>query len=590
MATITDLDNLKRSVNPVGSTPDGNVYIDIAAKKIVLIPVGTLATIDFGAGAVPNPLVPADGVNLQTIYSFLKELWKTQSDLVRLEFPMEAITSEQFEFIKDWTIEDDTQRSYIRSGGWVERNLAGAAKRTYMGVITLGTIIGTHRAYWAFAGATGKTDFEYTGAVNEPVQIQGSTTLDASSPINEDRSATPFSVYIRSAPEDIGAGVINGYTYAQTSTSDIGAGSGVTYQVYRFPLSESVDINITKLDADMASGNFANISYSYLTGTDQLNGFVVAGTYDFSGVQIDANAGNTGAANNARTTEIYMRTQYELRQTTNIGDSSIPGVLADPLVQFVGTTLKTIRQSDNGGVYITEYNLNDVNDLVFVDDTGTEQRFPFYATVNLQFNSNLVDDPNSRFWLFYTSVPSGDFGTTNAVIVEDFGNTQVTGFVHSDAYTPTQGSASGTLDGDITSGTSEMTVTGANWIVDELKDKILDISTGGNAKRYYIESNTVDTITVRETFDTTDGGVSWSLLSKNEDPVTGVGTYTFSFNYDGEEDGGRTKETDAPVTFVAIGLDRAQYVSTTGTITKTANITIPITAPLERNYSDPVNV
>jgi len=61
----------------------------------------------------------------------------------------------------------------------------------------------------------------------------------------------------------------------------------------------------------------------------------------------------------------------------------------------------------------------------------------------------------------------------------------------------------------------------------------------------------------------------------------------WTFDYDGNEQGGRTKATNAPVTVVALGLDTAQYVKTTHTITRATGQTISLVAALERNYSNP---
>jgi len=61
----------------------------------------------------------------------------------------------------------------------------------------------------------------------------------------------------------------------------------------------------------------------------------------------------------------------------------------------------------------------------------------------------------------------------------------------------------------------------------------------------------------------------------------------FTFDYDGNVQGGRTPGTDAAVTVVAIGLDKAQYVKTTGTIAKTNANSFSLVASLERNYSNP---
>ena len=69
--------------------------------------------------------------------------------------------------------------------------------------------------------------------------------------------------------------------------------------------------------------------------------------------------------------------------------------------------------------------------------------------------------------------------------------------------------------------------------------------------------------------------------------VGGATSYQFTFDYDNNGQGGRTAATDADITIVAIGLNIAQYVSTTGTIGRSKGQQFALVAPLERNYSNP---
>lgn len=68
--------------------------------------------------------------------------------------------------------------------------------------------------------------------------------------------------------------------------------------------------------------------------------------------------------------------------------------------------------------------------------------------------------------------------------------------------------------------------------------------------------------------------------------VSGDASIAFTFDYDGNVQGGRTAGTDAAVTIVAIGLNTAQYVSATATIGRSSSNIISLVAPLERNYSN----
>jgi len=70
--------------------------------------------------------------------------------------------------------------------------------------------------------------------------------------------------------------------------------------------------------------------------------------------------------------------------------------------------------------------------------------------------------------------------------------------------------------------------------------------------------------------------------------VGGLASIAFDFDYDGNVQGGRTPATDANVTVVALGLTTGQYVSATGTLTRTNANQISLVSSLERNYNNPI--
>ena len=93
----------------------------------------------------------ADGVSMQTLYSFLKEEWRNLSpglgnaeDLIQFTFPIESITSEQFEIggttHADFDFFDSTTQNLIRTGGWQKLDSAGNVIQDYAGIITLGSL------------------------------------------------------------------------------------------------------------------------------------------------------------------------------------------------------------------------------------------------------------------------------------------------------------------------------------------------------------------------------------------------------------------------------------------------------------------
>ncbi len=129
--------------------------------------------------------------------------------------------------------------------------------------------------------------------------------------------------------------------------------------------------------------------------------------------------------------EIYTAVQYNLRQNSDIDstDQSVTGKVADQIMYFVGDTLISGRAATgaqptnpNGGgsgVIIEGFDTNDTNRLTFYDNTNTARNFPFVATLTINFGANLIADASAKYWVFFTSVPDGDYGTADAIVVDD---------------------------------------------------------------------------------------------------------------------------------------------------------------------------
>jgi hypothetical protein len=400
MALITDPDLLNQGTE---------VTIATGAKTIDLNEAGNLS---------------ADGVTLKALYSFLKEEWRADSALIKFDFPMTPITDESMQIgvssrNNGWKFADDPARKLIRTGGWQEVSAAGAINREYAGIISLGSLESGTQPYYEVVSGTG-TDFTYAGAVNEAVQVYG----DASNGNFDYR--TSFNVFARE----------QGDTYAAATLGDIGVGT-MTYQVYRFPLSTGGDIKITVADtgidansddtADVAPYSGMSITY-FATGQSRTIG---ASSYNF-GIVID---GNNGTAE-----QIYEFVQWSLRLDADIDDGAgtVNGRTAAGLLRFVGDTLYTTSATNpaggGSGVFIDNYNTNDINRIVFVDNTATERTFPFTATLTLNFSTTLQNDASAKYWVFFTNDDAGtnlgnDFNTANAILVDNASDVPMTGDV-----------------------------------------------------------------------------------------------------------------------------------------------------------------
>lgn len=399
MALIIDPDQLNQNTE---------IVINTTAKTIALSVAGNLSN---------------DGVTGQALYSFLKEEWKSDAALIPYEFPMESLTPEQFEFRKGWAPANDITRNLLRSCGWRELSAADAVEREYVGIVSLGNIDAANTAYYAFASDAAKTDFDFTGTINQGIQSYG----DGSNG-NFDKRSEVLSVYIRS----------QGKVYGSSSTTDIGVGD-LSYIAYRFPLAEATDLKVTTSDGDVDTlAPYTGMSITYGAVTRDIGG----NTYNFD-VVVD---GNSGTAE-----QVYEFVQRELRKATDIDDGagSQIGLLASSLLEFVGDTLKT-----SAGVYIDSFNANDTNRLIFVDTGETERTFPFVAAGTLNFNTNLSSDPDAIYRMFFTS----GFGSAGAILVDDNSGTDISGTVSGntsigfdfDFDGNTQGGRSAGTDADVT--------------------------------------------------------------------------------------------------------------------------------------------
>lgn len=388
MAKITDPDLLAQGTE---------VTITPATKLIKLNIAGDLST---------------DGVTMQCVYSFLKEEWKDDANLIKYDFPIISITNEQFELVNGWDFADVATKNLIRDGGWALKDGAGASQEEYANITTLGSFNNPSidQAYYLQSAIGTPTDIVLAGEVNQAIKIFGDATH------GNFNYRTYFQIFLRE----------QGKSYAFGDLTIDQSISALTYKKYALPLSNSLDLKITHNDASMTGVPYNGMSITWhLTPVQRTIGGIPR---DFS-IIVD---GNQGTAE-----QIYEFVQYKLRQTTDI-DADVTGTqrgdIAEEMLLFVGDTLKT-KLTSNGGVYIDDFQSADTNRLVFVDDTGVERTFPYVASGKISFNDNLKNDTSAKYWMFFTNddaatVPTGkNFGTANAIITKNNSNVDIKGII-----------------------------------------------------------------------------------------------------------------------------------------------------------------
>lgn len=433
MSKITDPDSLTYSVNSATNM----LRIDTTAKTIQLVAGGAL--------------VAADGVTGQCLFSKLKEIIKASSTLISVPLPIrEMIHDESMELVNGWTFADTTTLKMIRDCGVAYVNTSGVITAMYACIVTLGQVLSgapyfvQSSSATASAGSFTHVNLATTFGVNELVQIYSDTNGDGT-PDYDYRSY--FKVFLRE----------QGKTYDESSNTDIGY-STLTYKKYNFPITHTVDAGVTADDTTVDAYTGLSIQWYAAAQSASLG---TNGPYNFH-VLINGN--------NKTHTEIYSWVQRQLRKTSDIdadGTNSKNGNVTAALVRMDGTTLKTIYQTA-GGVHIANPSATSLNNISEQDDTQAYRTYPLSVSVEVEFDSYLIGDADSYFWVFATA----DYGTPGATPLLDSSSAQMKGPATSNtsfAYTystdtPLTGVAMGKAGAKISTVTTTLTEAGAKLV------------------------------------------------------------------------------------------------------------------------------
>ena len=286
--------------------------------------------------------------------------------------------------------------------------------------------------------------------------------------------------------------------------------------------------------------------------------------------------------------EIYEKVQYQLRQTTDIDfelGTTVIGRTADELLTFVGDALTfgsvgsppTNPNGGGSGVCVLGFDTNDTNDITQVDNGGTARNFPFVAAGTINFNSNLVNDTGpAEYWMYFTYT-ARTTSTTAAM-------TAVSGSF---------ATLTGTADLPTVADQDYLAIAGFSDAENNGVFQVTDVAPTTSAidiTKLSGETLVADAGPVTITIDENPVNSPAAIIVNNNSgsPITGTisaSSVAFDFDYTNNTQGGRTGNTDAPITIRAIGHDLAQFVETTGTIVEATGQSFSLVAALERNYS-----
>ena len=562
MPKIIDPDLLADSAADDNST---EVYINTSAKRIKLVVTGDLTNT-----GVQNE----NGVTLKCLYSFLKEEWRNDpnsKNLAAFPFPMVPITDESFEWVDGWDLNDDTARGLIRDAGWTVKNTGGLVTAQYAGIIGLGAIESNDQLYYQQVALGASTNVLLTGQINQAVQILRDDDGDGNFAEGSDYDRRGFFALFAREYQQL---------YGKATLTDIGV-SSMQPIAYRFPISTGGDtLKITANDTDVGSiAPYTSILVRYFdqaftrdvdSTTDRNFGIVVdVGTH--SGVD-----GSTTAAGNTLTT----------------AEAGITGA------NYTGGTL-TIHEGANAGVYT----ISGTPTAGVVTITGTFGSTLSNQSFTLQRASPVVATAEQIYTKVQyllrqaADIDSTDQSVTGKVadqLMHFVGDTLVCGRAASLAQpnNPNGGGSGVVIEGFSSTDTNRLTFYdntntartfpfvaaltinfGANLVADTNAKYWVYFTTLPGAGNDYGESGAL----------IVDDNAGADMAGN----VGGASSVVKSFNYDGNNQGGRTPATDAAITVVGIGLATGQYVKATATISRSTANSVSLVAAQERNYQNP---
>lgn len=575
-------------VNPANDAGSATIRIlgdDTEEKNVYFDTTNLLVSFINSFGSIT--VMSNDGVLGQAFYSFCKEEWKNDNDLIKFKFPMTAITPEQFEF-NEWKPVDEVEstivttpasntRSLIRTAGWDEVDVNGFIESQYFCWITLGNIDAADNAYnfWdsaTVAGDIGTAVFDQ--ATNEAVNSIARIDLSGAGVV---AFVNATDVISRTTGSWITDGVLVGDSvFVQNAEDPANDGPHIVTAVVALELTcaastftENTDDTTALIAIDHRTQTFtcririfakthdqsSTVDIGVTSLTNQAYRFPLQEAAD----PVVVTLGITEAQANGSITpyddmSITRFAVAESRDGFNLGDTKLFGTIVDGDV--------SIPQEDGGGIASAE----EIYAHVQAQLGGTTDIDAGAGTLVGQLADPLLAIASTGNTLSSLLQINSGLAGGDGVYVDTFSSADKNRVQFQDNSDVTQ-------DFPLT---VVITLNYSQTLVDDV-DAIFKMfftndDTGDNSGRDF---GTIGAIIVQ---DDTLADISGTVPT-----LTANFNYAYSANV---QRGGGSGGTDAPVTIVAIGLGTAQYVLATGSITNTG-LTASLVAALERNFSNP---
>jgi hypothetical protein len=533
--------------------------------------VGTELTVDETAKTftlnVAGNLIAKDGVTIQALYSKLVDLWAT-STYQDSPFPMYALDalSGQYQFGTDgatysgWKPANDATRQMLRDGGWSEYNSAGVLARQYVGIVGLGVVSSGSQLYYQAASTDAPTNFTFTDQVNQGIQVYGNISADATTTTFDKR--TYFKGFVREYQKK----------YKDSVLSDTGKTATGAYLV-NLLLNNETDLDVTVADASITASPYSEINVKYFatafskdidtSGSPRDFGIVVdVGTH--SGVDGVSNGTTTfTTAAGGITGANYTGGTLIVHEGAGKGTYTISGT---PSATSITTTVAVTGSAS--GLSFTLQRASPV--------TASLQQIYTKIQYQLRQNSNINGLASAG------SVT----GKTASLLLNFVGSALKAGF-----YAPTNPNGGG----------SGVTIMG--YSASDTNSFTSYDNTAATRDYPYASAGTISFnaplvgagSSYRLMFTAPPGagndyGESGAITVNDASgsPITGTisaASIGFTYDYDGNVQGGATAATDRAVTLIGIRPGSGKFVVATGTLTRSKSISLSLVAEQDRVYA-----
>jgi hypothetical protein len=452
---------LKQSTTARGSTPNGNFYYDKANNEVQLIGVDELATVDFGGGAVTNPLNNTDGITMRAIYNFDNQERVTDETLRQFLRGTKGKYrfAGAFAFVNGVKL-DGTDRNKIRSSGWIEyadtQDGETDIDRIYHGVVSLVDVQAGTVPFSALVTATDEAtlqaatwaDFVRTGDINEAVQVYGDTAYGDAGAGDFDYTTRTLVVRVRSWGYNPGETTSVATGIAEFSGFSAGYGVGETINP-----SNAYDLADVYGGAKIAP--WTGMTLEKLASPQLEDGFNQGDDKEFTWV-----LHNTGGGT-VQQCAAYLDALSLQNSDIDSGAGTYTGKKGRVWYSR-NAAGKVVTSSIGGdGLFIEGLSTAEKQNIIMTDDAAAELTYPYFPDVQITVGAAAIADANAWYHVYYADGAAGaDFDTASAVTVNDSSGTPVKGNVATDqvagkisfAYsydTNTQAGLSAGVDKDI---------------------------------------------------------------------------------------------------------------------------------------------